>query len=643
MSGQGVSAQVTAAQPRRWLRRLSITLALAGVLCLLAITGLWLYFDNAYFKQHIETALKESLGRDVQSGPVTVNFWKDSLSIESLRILNASAGFKDQDTFRCRKTTIKVALWPLLTSGFTKIRDIRIELYKPEVILEQQENETTNIEDWFKKLALGPRGAWLKDTGLKTLNYQLAIHEGAASFTSGDPKLDVIRLEGLEVDARMDALGAPSKFTLQGALATPKLSAPGQFHLAGQVNWIDSAGVIDPHAFTVKLVPGGSLRFAAAAPEAGVDLVIGEVKADSRRLFCQRMIVAMGYKPAPASAEENYSFQLSLDVTPKAPGETLWGALLAPGLPLVIEAPIRAETPISSNVIDALKALSAAILPKSTQAKAFDLNDLKNLRVSTSLQASAFTVGTATVRNVNLFNVALDDLNVAFCGAKGELLTPEKPMPGEYQCSCRFNAGGTLDIHGYPPAWRGSGNIGVCSLTVIENGSEKHEEDWEKLASQWAQRHPQQSGWQEIGLLLDFIYGDKFGLFLDKMEGDPFGITFTIDNGQLSVAHGEIAGLADTRSAGIQVDYEGGIYLPTLQFQPEFLLWLTKLPQKTQRILRLDQLAESERKRILGEIEQRKKLVPVKFKGRKMDNVLAFLTAFLELRSEIGKLLEAKN
>jgi hypothetical protein len=251
-------SQTTPAAPKRsWLKTLLIAAACFTALILIAVLAAMLYFNNDYFKEKIQAALRESLGREVTTGYVKVSY-SGNISIENIVVPNActtASKFQGKDTVRIAGLTAEISVWSLLTSGFKNINGAKIRLDRPEILIERRgiyPMDSTNIDDLIAKFTGGPPGTWPKQTGLTGVDAEVEIVDGVLSIR--DPKLGESRVEKLNVSAKLPALGQPLEAKMRLALKTPDNPVDGSMDVDAKINLIDEKGVLDPAAFKDILV-----------------------------------------------------------------------------------------------------------------------------------------------------------------------------------------------------------------------------------------------------------------------------------------------------------------------------------------------------------------------------------------------------
>jgi hypothetical protein len=259
---------------RKLLRRLLIAGGVVVALFIIALVSVLLYFNDNYFKAQIKSAIKENLGRESEISSLQVSIFGGSVSIDGLRILGAQSNEKDM--LRCEQISAKIDVWPLITSGGTRIQSLNADLRKPEFSVERN-GQVSSIDDILERLSKGPKGTWPKATGLKALSFDVKIHDGTASFKDAGP-LGESRAEKIELTASMESIAAPLASTLKFALVTPDVKTGGNAELSAALRWIDSNGTIDPAAFS-------DLKLSAKLTNcdiphltryAGVDMIVDE-------------------------------------------------------------------------------------------------------------------------------------------------------------------------------------------------------------------------------------------------------------------------------------------------------------------------------------------------------------------------------
>ena len=244
---------------RRWLRRLAWLAAGIVLVLAAAAAGLMLYFNDAYFQARLKEVVRTELGRTLELRALHISLWNGTATLEGMRLLNAEDSFKDKDSLRIERASVRVAPWRLVSSGLKKVEDLNVQLDKPEIIVERRgvwPNETSNIDDLLQKLFAGPPGVWPKQTGLQGLSATLAVHGGSVLYRDSEERVGVSSIKDLEIDAAQPALGEPAHAKTNFTLVTPHVAQGGTVSLEGQVRWIEADGSINPAAFAGIAVSG---------------------------------------------------------------------------------------------------------------------------------------------------------------------------------------------------------------------------------------------------------------------------------------------------------------------------------------------------------------------------------------------------
>jgi|GEM_PF-5965434 len=239
---------------RRWLRNVLITAGVFMGILLLAIAGLLLYFNDDYFKARVQQAIREELGRESTVARVQVSIWSGSVLIDDLHILNAEKGYGDPDTLRVKKVRAEIAVIPLLFNSARKIEALKIEIEKPELLVEYKGTwpvEKSNISDLLLRFKSDKKpSVWPKQTGLQALNCELIVKDGL--FRVNDEELGEFSVPLSEATVKQAALGQPADAKVRLKLKTPH--SEGSTDMDCRINWIGADGSIDPGKFKDVLV-----------------------------------------------------------------------------------------------------------------------------------------------------------------------------------------------------------------------------------------------------------------------------------------------------------------------------------------------------------------------------------------------------
>jgi hypothetical protein len=427
------------------------------------------------------------------------------------------------------------------------------------------------------------------------------------------------------------------------------------------------------------------LRLEAVTPAAAAYMnVKGDIDIDNTRIAWRNLDLAVHHKPA-SGPEGHSQVNGNLTIAPKVAGTSLLNALKAPGLPLLVKAPLRA-TDLNANAADAFSTVANVLSPGGSGGGG--LSGIKNLRVEASLSANRVLAGSMIVAQVEVPALVVDGLIVTIPNAKcvaygGELAIAEArynigkeplshsqkisvanldlaaiakafsggraPKPEEYQVTGRLSASGSLSGGGFDAAdrdtWRGNAKVTLVDLVAIKSAGKASLPDQSKLQQALSsfgvpfERDNFLMRWADI-------WADDFGLFLSRLEFASLDVDLGLDLGKVTIAHGKIIGKPGTPSAGLNLEYQGGISLRHETFSPQLTLWLTNLPLRTQEKLRLNQITEGERAEILARFGQCR-FEPIILKGKvadcSCDNSLSVVAAFMKLDTEIDKLIRARQ
>src|SRR5579862_2196161 len=104
------------------LKKLLIAAGVLILLFVLAFVGALLYFNDAYFKDLLQTQLKTALGREVAIDSVHVGLLSGEIDVSGLHVPNnKDKNWADPDSARIGKLHASAALWPAAFSGGKKL------------------------------------------------------------------------------------------------------------------------------------------------------------------------------------------------------------------------------------------------------------------------------------------------------------------------------------------------------------------------------------------------------------------------------------------------------------------------------------------------------------------------------------------
>ncbi|MCY3021555.1 MAG: hypothetical protein NTW87_21280, partial [Planctomycetota bacterium] len=437
---------------------------------------------------------------------------------------------------------------------------------------------------------------------------------------------------------------------------------------------------------TVSAFPGGlvastglNARLTGTAPAGNVSLAVtGELTADQNRVVSKSLQAALDHTPAGGAAS-SHTLQCALDVTSRIPNVGVLETAKKDGLPLLVKiANAQPVGPLDAVALaDAGNALASA-LSSAPSGSSGDMSGIKQLRVELSASAPVVLAGGMEIRNVQLPSVVLDDLKLTITVAKANVygdgavtihkevldlatnahdgslelanidlktVTTDPAAPrakDAYEILGRLSGAGSIAGTGFTKAalktWQGAINAKVDGLIAQKNDGKSSGISVTKIATGLG------------GAILGGktgramqLYGDDFGLFLNKLEFEPLPLTISVEKGRANIARTSLVGKG--RSAGLQLDFLGGVNLVTTDFAPQMTIWLAKLPEKTQQELRLQQLDPADKQTLLAEFEQGK-FQPVVLTGNVRSphtNADDVLSAFNKLDDRIEKLIQAKK
>ena len=464
-------------------------------------------------------------------------------------------------------------------------------------------------------------------------------------------------------------------------LATLGLKLPPAIQVSGSLNKTRALyeGALSAFPGGLAASTGLNVRLAGTTPGQNVALSLsGDLTADQTRVASRSLQAALDYAPA-AGAASSQKLQCVLDATSRIPDAGVLDAAQKPGLPLLVRiANAQPAGPLDvTALVDGINALAAAWSP-TPSAGPGDMSGIKRLRVEVSASAPVVLAGGMEIRNVQLPSVVLDDVKLTITEAKANVygdgavtihkevldlatnahdgslelanidlktVTTDPAAPrakDAYELLGRLSGSGSIAGTGFTKAalktWQGAINAKVDGLTAQKNEGKSSGISPTKIATGLG------------GAILGGktgramqLYGDDFGLFLNKLEFEPLPLTISVEKGRANIARTSLVGKG--KSAGLQLDFLGGVNLVTTAFAPQMTIWLAKLPEKTQKELRLQQLDPADKQTLLAEFEQGK-FQPVILTGNvrsPQTNADDVLKAFNTLDDRIEKLIQAKK
>ena len=237
---------------RKWFRRTLWTAGAAGVLLSVAyVVLMWVILDESRIKKKISRFIADTLMRedDPENESVQVRPFQGEIDIRYIKIKDryAVSGSSAPLIF-IPSLTAKIAVWPLLRSGFKDYTDLDITVNAPEIHLERTQAGTLNINDIVK--AVGDRLARSSttDLGLEKLSFRLAIVDGTIRLNDSFNTLGETRLQNVNIVLRQRGAGQPleiERFEAREQANKPQLSKEGSLKLTGKLKLLDSSCRID--------------------------------------------------------------------------------------------------------------------------------------------------------------------------------------------------------------------------------------------------------------------------------------------------------------------------------------------------------------------------------------------------------------
>lgn len=424
-----------------------------------------------------------------------------------------------------------------------------------------------------------------------------------------------------------------------------------------------------------------NVQLAAAAPSGPVALALeGDLSADLRRAASRNLAVTVESTPAGRAAQRQ-KIECGLEVLARNAAESLPEALAKPGMPVVVKVGgLRTGGVDVDALTEAMSALAAAFAPApAAPAGPTDWSTIRQLRVEASASVPVVTAGGIELRNAQAPAVVLDDLTLAVQNASATVFGGQAGVESlklalpNSQFNIRFKLAnidlaaltGTLAPPTSKDDYRIAGRLTTEAAEINGMGFDaKAMKNWQgtvkaQIAGLVAQQgdgkrapDPLKIGTGILGGVLGGkmgrglnVWSSDFGLFLPRMEFEPFTTGVSMEKARVNIVRTALAGKAGTPTEGLEAEFIGGINPLKKEFAPQMTLWLTGLPAKTQRVLRLDQVDPADRQSILGEFDQAR-FQPVVLTGSLSaaeTNKKELLAAFDTLDSRIEKMIRDKQ
>lgn len=249
VGGQAGSSGQAAGGARKGSKLKWILIAAAVLLPVAAVAGARLYYNDGYIKGEIEKALSEKLGREVKIGSFELSILGGTATLQDLVVPNKEPGFESPETFKLGRVNVSGPLLAIGWNGGKQADGLKIEIVKPELIIERRQRggaDYTNLDDILAKFKEGKPAPWPKETGLEKLGAEVTVREGIVRFRDPARQLGESRAENIALTAAQPGLGEKLALKLGFKLVTPQTPGGGGFDAAGGMQWIDAQGRI-PH------------------------------------------------------------------------------------------------------------------------------------------------------------------------------------------------------------------------------------------------------------------------------------------------------------------------------------------------------------------------------------------------------------
>ncbi len=239
---------------RRWFQRTLWGVGIVAVLLAVAYAVLtWVILDESRLKLKISKQIAKVLLREDEPGEETivVRPFQGELEIRQIRIKDRYVGSADSAFILIPSLTAKMAVWPLLRSGFKEYTDLNIVVNRPEINLERLHGGTLNIDDILKSISeriarSTANGGGGGDLGLEKLSFMLTINDGTIRLSDNVHGTGEW-LQNVNVVLKQPGPGQPLEIVKFDARegATPALSREGKLSLSGRLNLLDASCAID--------------------------------------------------------------------------------------------------------------------------------------------------------------------------------------------------------------------------------------------------------------------------------------------------------------------------------------------------------------------------------------------------------------
>lgn len=287
-------------------------LAIAGiVVAVLIIIAICIPFfiDANSFKPTLENDLRQTLGRNVQIGNISLAIWSGSIAVDNVAIADDPA-FSSQPFLTAQQLKAGVALMPLIFSK--QLQVLSLTIADPQVSLIRSKDGTWNFSSLGGKAAKTPAESSSAPPGVSV--QKLALTDGKMTVTENGGKTR--SYDGVDLVA--ENVSYTSEFPFQFSANTP---GQGTIKLNGQAGPVNSTNAaLTPIHATVDVSHFDLASTGFIDPSTGLGGIVGfrgQVDSDGKMIDSHGSVTAGSLKltagSSPSTVPVDIDYQTTYD------------------------------------------------------------------------------------------------------------------------------------------------------------------------------------------------------------------------------------------------------------------------------------------------------------------------------------------
>jgi len=283
-------------------------IALVGLI-VVAVLGVWLFFDANQFRPKVEAAMGDALGRKVSVGNLRVALLSGGIAVQDLSIADDPA-FSADPFVTAKSVTIGVDLVPLIVSRSLHIESFRLD--DPQVALRQSKGGVWN----FAKVGASPTGAAAANANASSSDSSAPMNVVIRKVTIAGGRISIWQPSGKErryddVSVEVTDLSYASQFPFKVSAKTPSGGTVSLTGTAGPFNTKDATETPFHATVDAKRLDVASSGFVdPASGLAGAIDFTGTVGSDGRSMTAIGKAIGSKLQLVPGSAASRVPIEL---------------------------------------------------------------------------------------------------------------------------------------------------------------------------------------------------------------------------------------------------------------------------------------------------------------------------------------------